>query len=258
MMDQEHSRTRLETESLVIGYAMSRLDGNYLAARKADGWWEAFREAAQALQASAASFKNLRDEFDPVHPNARLGWHGRSLRPSRLRVIEELQAVSDDALIEMVACILNRDADTIDETLDLLAAASPVVGSANVAERLLTGRRAEEFFLEHSLSLVQIKTDDILDFRQEACGFDFGVRGNPELAFEVKGLKPLHGGILFTDREWQEAKRRRRYYFLVVVGNLAAEPLARVFPDPYTLLPASCTLQTTVTASWRSTVSVSA
>ena len=256
MNDQEHSRTRLETESLVIGYAMSRLDGSYLAARKAEGWWEAFREAAQALQASAASFKNLRDGFDPVHPNSRLGWHRRSLRPSRLRVIEELQEVSDDALIEMVARILNRDADTIDEALDLLAA-SPHVGSANVAERLLTGRRAEEFFLEHSLSLVQIKTGDILDFRQEACGFDFGVRGNTEIAFEVKGLKPLQGGILFTDREWLEAKRRRHNFFLVVVGNLAAEPQARVFPDPYAVLPTSCTLLTTVTASWRSTVSVS-
>ncbi len=257
MIDQEHSRTRLETESLVIGYAMSRLDSNYLAARKAEGWWEAFREAAQALQASAASFKNLRDEFDPVHPNSRLGWHRRSLRPSRLRVIEELQEVSDDALIQMITHILNRDTEAVDEALDVLAAASPTVGSANVAERLLTGRRAEEFFLEHSLSLVQIKTGDILDYRQEACGFDFGVRGNTEIAFEVKGLKPLQGGILFTDREWLEAKRRRHNYFLVVVGNLAAEPQARVFPDPYAVLPASCTLLTTVTASWRSTVSVS-
>ena len=257
MIDHERLRRRLETESRVIGYAMSRLDGKYLAARKMEGWWDAFREAAQALNASAASFKNLRDEFDPVHPNSRLGWHRRLLRPSRLRIIEELQEVSDDALIEMVAIILSQNGEAIDETLEVLAASPPTFSNTNVAERLLTGRRAEEFFLQHSLSLVQINTDDILDFRQEACGFDFGVKGNAELAFEVKGLKPLHGGILFTDREWLEAKRRRQNYFLVVVGNLAAEPLARVFSDPYNLLPASCTLQTSVTASWRSTVSVS-
>ena len=58
----------------------------------------------------------------------------------------------------------------------------------NVAERLLTGRRAEEYFLQHSHSLVQVINDNILDLRNAACGFDFGVKGRAEWAIEVKGL----------------------------------------------------------------------
>ncbi len=67
-MTEELTRTRLETEALVIGYAMSRLDAAYLAARRYRTWQEAFRDAAQALSEPVASFKNLRDELRPGPP----------------------------------------------------------------------------------------------------------------------------------------------------------------------------------------------
>ena len=49
------------------------------------------------------------------------------------------------------------------------------------------------------------------------------------MAVEVKGLKQKRGDILFTDREWTEAKTRREDYLLVVVGNLEDVPLIRPF-----------------------------
>jgi hypothetical protein len=128
---------------------------------------------------------------------------------------------------------------------------------ANVAERLLTGRLAEEYFLAHCRNLVQVEPADVVDSRQSASGFDFGVRGRPEQAIEVKGLKPVQGGILFTDREWNEARLRRNDYYLVVVGNLATStPAACVIPDPYAVLTARSSQETTIKTVWRSTVSV--
>lgn len=250
----ELTRTRLETEAIVIGYAMSRLDTVYLQARHYESWRDAYREAAQALSEPVASFKNLRDEFDPVHPNPRPGWHQRPLRPNRQRVLDELQDVSDDALLELARRILQRDEDATAEAIDALAVVTR--RPANVAERLLTGRRAEEYFLAHCLRLADVARPDVLDLRQSALGFDFGVEGRPERAIEVKGLKPMSGGIQFTDREWSEAKHRRENYWLVVVGNLAAEPVARVVRDPHAVLQASCVYQRSVSAVWRSTVSV--
>ncbi len=255
MSASDVSRSRLETKALVLGYAMSRLDTVYLSRRGLKRWSDAYKEAAEALSEPAASFNNLRDEFDPIHSNARLGWHKRPLRPTRLRIVAELQEISDDALLELVACILRREEEPILEAVDALAFVPRT--AYNVAERLLTGRRAEEFFLRNSRALVQFETADIIDRRLDACGFDFGVRQQPFLAIEVKGLKPLRGGIQFTDREWREAKSRRENYKLVVVGNLAADPVAQVFSDPYRVLNASCTLQTSVSAVWRSIVSVS-
>jgi hypothetical protein len=237
----------------VVGYAMSRLGISYLAARGLPTWKAAFEEAGQSLAVNPNSVKNLRQEFDPFHTGR--GWRNRPVRSSRQRVLGELCEVSDDALRELIARILARDQDATAPAIDALAAPStPVV--ANVAERLLTGRRAEDYFLEHCARLVQVPRADLLDMRQAACGFDFGVKSDAARAIEVKGLKPLRGAIQFTDREWSEAKLRRQNYCVVVIGNLALEPVARVFHDPHDVLAVRCTYQTSVTAVWRSTVSV--
>jgi len=97
---------------------------------------------------------------------------------------------------------------------------------------------------------------NIIDYRQSATGFDFGVETKPELAIEVKGLRRLKGDIQFTDREWMEAKWRQANYWLVMVGNLAANPMARVIRDPHRALDITCNYQKSVTAVWRSVVSL--
>lgn len=196
----------------------------------------------------------MRDEFDPVHGNPRRGWHKRPLRTSRQRVIDELQEVSDDALGELVSRIIQQDDDSVDEAIDSLAATTRI--AHNVAERLLTGRRAEEFFLQGSAEIIGVASEKILDFRQAARGFDFSVEGNLEWAIEVKGIKRMRGAIQFTDREWSEAKIRRSDYWLVVVGNLDADPIPKVFRDPHATLKAHCAYQKSITATWRSSVSV--
>lgn len=256
-MSEDADRKRLDIEAIVVGYAMSRLDQVYLGARGVQTWQAAYGEAASALGNPSSSFKNLRDEFDPIHPNARRGWHrdDSPLRQSRQRVLDELCDVSDDALSELIDRILARDESAVAEAMDSLAVTTRV--AANVAERLLTGRRAEEYFIAHSEQIMGVPTLHILDYRISAQGYDFGVQSKPETAIEVKGLKHARGSIQFTDREWMEAKHRRENYWLAVIGDLASIPIARIFRDPYTALPARCSYQTSVVAVWRSSVSLS-
>ncbi len=254
-MSEERKRFRIETEAIVIGYAMSRLDTGYLAAREFKTWEQAFAEAAKSLAKPPRTFDNLRDEFDPVHSNPRRGWHQRILRPNRQRVLDELKDVSDDALLELVERILKRDENEIVEAIDALAVVNRV--AHNVAERLLTGRRAEEYFLQHSHALVQVFNNNILDLRNTACGFDFGVKDKPEWAIEVKGLKETRGGILFTDREWTEAKLRKNNYWLVVVGNLKADsPTPRLIRDPYNALAIQSRYRQSLVVEWHSSIDV--
>lgn len=245
---------RLETEAIVIGYAMSRLDKTYLTTLGLRSWKAAFTMASEAMGVRAASFKNLRDEFDPMHGNSRRGWWDRPLRTSRQRVAAELEGISDDALFELVQRILGRESAATAEAIDALA---PVTGvAAAVAERLLTGHRAEEFFVENAARLVGVASDRLIDCRRNACGYDFTANEDDARVFEVKGLKGNRGDILFTDREWSEAGSRSTYYVLVVVGRLESTPLARVFSDPRRLLTATCVLRQSVTATWRSSVSI--
>ena len=203
---------------------------------------------------SPRAWKNLRDEYDPIHPNARRGWHKRPLRRSRQRVLAELFDISDQALIELVARILRNDPDVVSEAIIPLSRPQRIV--SNVAERLLTGRRAETFFLDNCRSILGIEPPDILDRRDDGCGFDFGVRGDPDTAIEVKGLAKLRGGILFTDREWREAVLRGNDYLVVVVGEVSRSPTARVFRNPNLSLPATCRYQQSVVAQWLATAQI--
>ena len=255
-MEEERNRVRLETEAIVIGYAMSRLDSAYYAARGFGTWERAFAEAGAALSRPPDTFKNLRDEFDPVHPNVRKGWKNRKMRSTRRRVFDDLIDVSDEALMELVDRILRRDEPATVEAIDALAGFNRV--AHNVAERLLTGRRAEEFFLDNCDSIVQIERDRILDLRQFACGYDFGVRERPEMAVEVKGIKEYRGDIQFTDREWSEARLRRANYWVVVVGNLAAAPSPKVIQDPHAVLAVTSRFRRSIAVEWRSRVDVAA
>jgi hypothetical protein len=255
-MDADASRRRmlLETEALVLGYAMSRLDGAYLAGRGLKTWRAAFAEAARSLKVPAASMKNLRDEFDPLHENSRKGWHRRALRPNRHRVVEELREVDPDALIELANRILARDAEAVAPAINALADVERVAEA--VAARLLTGRMAEDFFLANCEQIVGVPVTELDDHRLRACGYDFGVRRETERVIEVKGIREARGDILFTDREWTEARARRANYWLVVVGSVRETPRARVIRDPRGELAAKGSFRSTISVVWQSRVSV--
>lgn len=247
-MESSHQRQLLDTSAIIIGYAMSRLDTRYLSALGLRTWKAAFAGAGSAIGVNGTSLKNLRDEFDPLHSNSRRGWHRRPLRRSRQRVLAELCDVSDAALIELVVRILHKEQGDIAHAL--LSLSRPRQAVENVAERLLTGRLAEEFFMANSERILGFEEKRIVDRRLDACGFDFGVTEEPSTAVEVKGLKGFRGKVLFTDREWQEACKRQMRYVVVVVGNVANDPVARVFRDPRRSMPALCRYQQIVTAQW--------
>ena len=239
---------------LVVGYAMSRLDDRYLRARGQKTWKEAFEEASGAFSVPVTSIRNVRDEFDPYHDNPRRGWWNRPMQPSRLRVLEDLRDVSAEALLVLVGQLVARDPSTFADAVEALGIVPRPIH--NVAERLLTGRRAEDYFLAHARELVRLDARTLVDRRDAACGYDFAVSGSDEMVVEVKGMKVARGDILFTDREWVEASIRRDNYWLVVVGCLDTTPTAKVIKNPRGVLEAHCVLRTSVVTSWRSRVSV--
>lgn len=202
----------------------------------------------------SASFKNLRDEYDPMHGNRRRGWRKRPMKPGRIRVRADLQNVSDDALIEMVDRSLMRDEGEVGEAIAALGSAIPV--AQYVAKRLLKGRRAEDHFVANSRAIADVDPADLIDMRLSAGGYDFGIHRLPARATEVKGLQHRQGNIRFTDREWAEAKSRRAEYWLILVANLAHSPIAQIFRDPCEAIPAKCRYESCVTASWDAHVSL--
>jgi hypothetical protein len=245
---------RLEAETLVVGYAMSRLDVAFLLRFDFATWREAFNKTAELLTVASATMKNLRDEYDPLHSNARKGWRNRPPRSDRLQVLGELCELSDEALIELVSRILARDEESTAEAIDSLV--EPVRVTHNVAERLLTGRKAEEHFIRNYRDILAIGDVGLVDMRQSGQGYDFGLDDDRGLAIEVKGLRKSFGPILFTDREWREAAIRRESYWLVVIGGIDAIPGHSLIRDPTHVLDATCRYQRSLVANWHAQVSI--
>lgn len=251
---RSRSKPLIETDAIIVAYAMSRLDTEFLLRFGFGSWRAAFALTGKQLGVPPASMKNLRDEFDPIHPNARQGWHKRPLRPNRQRVLGEFCDTSDEALLEIVSRILRRDPEV--EELISRPLTETRIRAENVAERLRTGRLAEEFFLTHTERICGISRPRVLDMRNEARGFDFGVSDLPALAIEVKGLKALRGDVLFTDHEWDQATRRTSDYWLIVIGSIESAPQARVIKHPVGTLQAISTLRQSTVISWRASVAV--
>lgn len=248
------TRALIETEALVVAYAMSRLDRDFLRHFCMPSWKSAFRAVGSKLGLPPASIKNLRDEFDPVHSNPRRGWHKRALRPNRQRVLGEFCDSSDQALVVIVEGILRGDREVAQCISSPLSRKKDRM--ENVAERLLTGRLAEEYFLTHAREILGIRTPALVDVRNLACGFDFGLSNRTDVAIEVKGMKSTRGDILFTDFEWKEATRRKDAYWLVVVGSIQRNPRHRVIENPTACLRGKIVLRTATAVSWRAPVTV--
>ena len=48
----------------------------------------------------------MRDEFDSIHDNPRAGWHQRPLRPSRVKVVELFDDLTEEGLSVIKKSIL--------------------------------------------------------------------------------------------------------------------------------------------------------
>jgi hypothetical protein len=139
------SKTLIETRAIIVAYAMSRLDVEFLKRFSFRSWKEAFVETGKKLGVRPASMKNLRDEFDPIHPNPREGWRNRPLRKSRQQVVGDFCYRNDDFLLEVVARIIDRD--KLIEELIVAPLANRELARKTQRERQRTGQQAEKHFL---------------------------------------------------------------------------------------------------------------
>ena len=70
----------LREKSILAGLYLSKFDAEGLKFLGFDNFTEAFNVIGLGLGVQPASVKNYRDEFDPLFPNERQGWHKREIR----------------------------------------------------------------------------------------------------------------------------------------------------------------------------------
>ncbi len=70
-------------DSLIIAYAISRLNTTALDVMGYKSFSEAFKALGKLLEQKPTTIKNMRDEYDPYFDNGRAGWYQRELSQSR-------------------------------------------------------------------------------------------------------------------------------------------------------------------------------
>lgn len=114
-----------------------------------------------------------------------------------------------------------------------------------------TGKKAEQFFIEyHRLNILPV-AGELIDSRDLGCGYDFEIKSKSYQHFiEVKGLASNIGGLLFTNKEWETAKRERSRYTVCIVSNIYDSPEISFINDPFSKLNPKKNIIQTVQVQW--------
>src|SRR5579862_8122184 len=95
-------RITLREKLILSGLYLSKYDSVGLKKLGFESFLEAFNVIGYALGGKPASIKNYRDEFDPMFPNRRKGWHKRQARNYCLEVFEEYKDLDFESFTGLI------------------------------------------------------------------------------------------------------------------------------------------------------------
>jgi hypothetical protein len=133
----------LREKSILAGLYLSKFDLEGLRRLGFDGFVEAFNVIGSALGVRPASVKNYRDEFDPLFPNRRKGWHKRPIRGYCKAIFDAFSGLDLEKFTNLLERFIYREPD-----LELLMeeVEAQQGEDRSFAKRLVTGQAAEQYF----------------------------------------------------------------------------------------------------------------
>jgi Domain of unknown function (DUF3883) len=231
-MELNSQRIATREKLILVGLYLSKYDSLGLKRLGFDSFIEAFNVIGYALASKPASIKNYRDEFDPLFPNRRKGWHKRKTRDYCGRVFEEYKGLDLESFTGLVKSFVGDD-----ENAWSSLQSKEKIGErqSNFAQRLITGLAAEQYFESVHPSLSEFRGYAVHNTTRLGCGYDFRFEtalNKDFLAVEVKGLKGITGNLSLTPKEHRVATALRDRFFLFVVKNFRESPFHEIFQNP--------------------------
>jgi len=217
---------------ILVGLYLSKYDSLGLKKLGLESFVEAFNVIGYALGSRPASIKNYRDEFDPLFPNRRKGWHKRQIRGYCLRVFEEYKSLDIESFTGLIKSFVGYDENLWSE---VQTKEEHDDTESYFAKRLITGLAAEQYFESVQPSVPEFKDCVVENTTRLGCGYDFRLRTEKRkdfLAVEVKGLKDRMGSLSLTPKEHEMARVLRDRFFLFVVKNFQESPFHEIFQNP--------------------------
>jgi uncharacterized protein DUF3883 len=216
---------------ILVGLYLSKYDSLGLKRLGFDSFVEAFNVIGYAMGSKPASIKNYRDEFDPLFPNRRKGWHKRRTRTYCLTVFEEYKNLDLDSFTSLVESFVGYD----ENVWSGFQYKKKPDRKSHFAQRLITGLAAEQYFESVRPSLPEFQGYDVQKTTSLGCGYDFRLETQASedfLVVEVKGLNGVTGTLSLTPKEHEIATALRDRFYLFVVRNFRESPFHEVFRNP--------------------------
>jgi hypothetical protein len=216
---------------ILVGLYLSKYDSLGLRKLGFDSFVEAFNVVGYAMGARPASIKNYRDEFDPLFPNRRKGWHKRPIRAYCLKVFEEYKSLDLESFTGLVKSFVGDD----DNVWSEVQGKEEDDSESRFAKRLITGLAAERYFESAQPNVPEFTGYVVENTTRLGCGYDFRLWTETHkdfLVVEVKGLKERMGSLSLTPKEHEVATALRDRFFLFVVKNFQESPYHEIFQDP--------------------------
>lgn len=102
-----------------------------------------------------------------------------------------------------------------------------------VANRLITGKAAEEYFEMNYHGITPFQDYVLTNTTNMGCGFDFKLsHAANNFYVEVKGINERNGGLLMTAKEHDMAEVLQERYRLFIVSNFRDIPTHQLFFNP--------------------------
>lgn len=245
----------LREKSILAGLYLSKFNIEGLKFLGFDNFTEAFNVIGLALGVQPASVKNYRDEFDPLFPNERQGWHKREIRKYCKDIYDIFHALNLANFSSLLKDIIYKDHD-LDVLMEEIAK-SDSEKESSFAKRLITGQAAEQYFKDKFLSVDIFKGYNFEDTTKVGCGFDFKLIAEEKEQYfgvEVKGLNESSGNIALTNKEHAVADFLKNRYFIFVVKNFKENPFHQIYQDPIKNLSFNRIENKVVQVSWNTAV----
>lgn len=234
-------------QAIVVSYYLSRFNDDAVNNLGYKTWKDAFDDLSDKLQINKHTIKNWRDEFDPFHGH-RAGWHQRQPRKTISNIISQFEQLEEFDIRQIAVEIINGNKIDLPEIDN---SENEVITNPIFILRGPTGKKAEQFFIEyHRLNNFPV-AGELIDSRDLGCGYDFEIKSKLYQHFiEVKGLASNIGGLLFTNKEWETAKRERSRYTVCIVSNINDSPEIFFINDPFSKLNPKKNIIQTVQVQW--------
>lgn len=215
--------------AVLIGLFLSKFDKKALECFGFSGFQQAYNVMGLSIGFNPNSINNYRDEFDPYFPNERKGWRNRTLRDYCRVYMDATADLSFDEFYNIIKYFL--EGNIVDEQ-DIVTERKKKTREFT-ANRLITGKAAEEYFAMNYTSIDVFRNYNIMNTTQLGCGFDFKLSLHDKHFYvEVKGLNEKTGSILMTEKEHNVADDLRDLYCLFIVSNFREKPEHRFFFNP--------------------------